>query len=477
MDKDVSPVQLPPRKPPVALREKYKEELERLTKLKVIEPISEPTDWVSSTVLVVKESGKLRCCIDPKPLNTALKRSHYPLGNIEDVLPDLSNAKVFSVADVKNGFWHVVLEEESSKLTTFATPWGRYKWNCMPFGISVAPEEFQKRLNDALIGLQGIQTVADDVLIYGTGDTYEEALKDHDDKLERFLKVCQNKGIKLNREKLKLRLEEVRYVGHVISATGLKPDPRKIDAVVNMPAPEDKQGVRRLMGTINYLQKFAPCLAEVTGPIRQLVKKENEFNWDESIHGKCFDQIKKLMTQAPVLRFFDPKIHTVLQCDASQFGLGACILQQGQPVGYASRAMTATESEYAQIEKELLAIVFAVERFDTYVYGRKITIETDHKPLESIFKKSLQSSPRRLQKMLLCLQKYDINIVYKRGIELYLADTLSRAFLQDTDDKRSIQQGIESICMLEYLSVSEVTRNQIKEAMNLIQQCYLYWKL
>ena len=127
--------------------------------------------------------------------------------------------------------------------------------------------------------------------------------------------------------------------------------------------------------------------------------------------------------------------------------------------------MTAIESEYAQIEKELLPIVFAVERFDTYVYSRKITIETDHKPLETIFKKSLQSSPRRLQKMLLCLQKYDINIVYKRGTELYLADTLSRAFLQDTGEKRSVEQGIESICMLEYLSVSEETRNQIKEAM------------
>ena len=109
--------------------------------------------------------------------------------------------------------------------------------------------------------------------------------------------------------------------------------------------------------------------------------------------------------------------------------------------------------------------MFAVERFDTYVYGRKITIETDHKPLETIFKKSLQSSPRRLQKMLLCLQKYDIHIVYKRGTELYLADTLSRAFLQDTGENRSVEQGIESICMLEYLSVSEETRNQFKEVM------------
>ena len=186
VDADIQPVQLPPRKPPIALRDRYKAELVRLVKLKVIDPVSQPTNWISSTVLVVKSSGKLQVCIDPKPLNQALKRSHYPLGTIEDILPDLANANVFTVADVKNGFWHVVLDEDSSLLTTFPTPWFRYKWLRMLFGISPAPEEFQRRLNDALGGLSGIHKVADDVLIVGAGHTTAEAMRDHDRKLEKF---------------------------------------------------------------------------------------------------------------------------------------------------------------------------------------------------------------------------------------------------------------------------------------------------
>ena len=161
----------------------------------------------------------------------------------------------------------------------------------------------------------------------------------------------------------------------------MKADPKKKDAVLNMPAPTDKQGVSRLMGTVNYLQKFAPHLADVTGPIRELMKTNVEFRWDETVHGRCFQQIKSLMTQTPVLKYFDDKEQTTLQCDASQFGLGACLLQNGQPVTYASRALTVPETAYAQIEKELLSIVFAVKRFDSYVYGHKIIIESDHKPL------------------------------------------------------------------------------------------------
>ena len=296
VDKEVTPVQLPPRKPPVALREKYKEELERLQKLEIIEPITKPTEWISATVLIVK-NGKIRLCIDPKPLNKALKRSHYPLGTIDDILSDLANARIFTVADVKNGFWHVCLDEESSEKTTFSTPWGKFKWKRMPFGISPAPEEFQRQLNDALIGLNGVHTVADDILIFGSGKTDEEAIRDHDVKFEQFLKRCQEKGIKLNKEKLKLKQSEVTYVGHVISASGLKADPQKIEAVAQMPAPTDKQGVRRLLGTMNYLQKFTPHLAQVTGPIRELMKDNVEFQWDETVHGKCFQEIRNMMSQ------------------------------------------------------------------------------------------------------------------------------------------------------------------------------------
>ena len=180
----------------------------------------------------------------------------------------------------------------------------------------------------------------------------------------------------------------------------------------------------------------------------------------------------------PVLKYFDPHQGLELQCDASEKGLGACLMQGGQPLAYASRSLTATEQQYAQIEKEMLAIVFGTERFEQYVYGRRVKVETDHKPLESILKKSLLSAPKRLQRMMLRLQKFDLDVTYKKGSELYLADTLSRAFLPErtkqegsVDDILSVdnyrgdaEKEVESIDMLHYLSVTEDTLNLIKQA-------------
>ena len=179
---------------------------------------------------------------------------------------------------------------------------------------------------------------------------------------------------------------------------------------------------------VNYLQKFARNLSAITAPMRDLLKDGNQFRWDEQVQGRSFKQVKEILSAAPVLKFFDPKEEVEIQCDASDRGLGACLMQRAQPVAYASRSMTATEVNYAQIEKEMLAILFAVERFEQCVYGRPVKIETDHKPLESIFRKSLVSAPKRLQRMLLRLQKFDLQVSYKKGIEMYLADTLSRAY-------------------------------------------------
>ena len=165
---------------PVALKEKLKEELEGLQDLGIIVKVLELTPWVSSLVTAQKPNGKLRVCIDPKDLNQALRRSHYPTPTIDDILPELGMAKVFSTVDVKNGFWHVELDDESSRLTTFNSPIGRFQWRRLPFGLCSAPEEFQRRLNHALEGLTGILPIHDDVLIYDKGATDEEALQDHD---------------------------------------------------------------------------------------------------------------------------------------------------------------------------------------------------------------------------------------------------------------------------------------------------------
>lgn len=172
----VRPVQLPPRKIPLALKPMVKEELCRLETLGFIKPVNTSTDWVSALVVAPKRNGDIRLCIDPKPLNEALMQNHYPTPTIEDILPELHQARIFSIVDPKDGFWHIELDSDSSYLTTFATLWGRYRWLRMPLGISVAPEEFQRRMDTALNGIPGIRPIHDDLLIYGCGET-EKRLK------------------------------------------------------------------------------------------------------------------------------------------------------------------------------------------------------------------------------------------------------------------------------------------------------------
>ena len=154
---------------PIAIKEKLKEGLDRLEGLNIITSVNVPTSWISATVVTLTKNGNVRLCVDAKPLNQALKRNHYPLPTIEDVLTELTDARCFTVLDAKNGFCHVTLDEESSYATTFGTPWGRYRWLRMPFGISPAPEEFQRRLDQSLAGLNGCKAVADDILVFGCG--------------------------------------------------------------------------------------------------------------------------------------------------------------------------------------------------------------------------------------------------------------------------------------------------------------------
>ena len=229
VDPTVLPNVSPSRRVPFAIKPKLKTELERLTDIGVLMPVDEPSDWVSNLVIATKESGDLRLCLDPKQLHKALKRERYPLPIIDDVLPDVSRAKVFTKVDARNGYWHVQPDDESSKLTTFDTPFGRYRWKRIPFGISVASEIFQKRLNQALDRLDGLLTIHDDMVIYGVGDTEEEAMADHNKKLEQFLRRCRQRGVKLNEKKVKVMCKEIPYMGHLVTAGGLKPDPDKVE--------------------------------------------------------------------------------------------------------------------------------------------------------------------------------------------------------------------------------------------------------
>jgi hypothetical protein len=327
-------------------------------------------------MVAVRKPNKLRICIDPTHLNPAIKRNHYPIPTIEDVIPRLAKAKVFSVADTKDGYLQVELDQDSSYLTTFWTPFGRYRWLRMPFGICSASEEFQRRLDECLEGLENVEVIADDIIIYGTGDTMEEAMDSHDRALRSLLERCRERGLKLNKNKLKFKLASVAYMGHILSANGLSPDPEKVKAVVNMETPSDVKGVQRLLGVVTYLAKFLPSLSSICEPLRRLTDKEAEFDW-MSQHDEALDKIKRLITEAPVLKFFDVTKEVTIECDSSDVGLGAVLLQEGHPIAYASRALTSTERNYAQIEKECLAIVYATECFEHYILGKQVHVQSD----------------------------------------------------------------------------------------------------
>jgi len=203
LDSQAKPVQHAPRRVPVAHRENLQKTLDDLVKQEVLAPVTRPTEWVSSMVAVPKSDGRMCTCLDPKELNEAIQREYYQLPTIEEVATCLHGAKLFSVLDAGNGFWHIKLEEESSYLTTFNTPFGRYRWRRMPFGISSAPEVFQRRMREVVEGLKGVKVVADDLVVVGFGDTEDEA-RDHDQNLEATLQRCVERNLRLNDRKLRL---------------------------------------------------------------------------------------------------------------------------------------------------------------------------------------------------------------------------------------------------------------------------------
>ena len=207
LNSDVEPILRPPKRLPIELKEPVKLELDRLDTAGVLTPVDEPTDWVNQMAIATKKNGSQRICIDPRSLNLALEREHYQLPVLDDILPDLAKAKIFSKVDLSHGYWHCTLEEDSSMLTIFSTPFGRYRWTRLPFGLSVSSEIFQKRLVQALEGIVGVACIADDILIYGIGDTLDEARQDHDKNLSLLLERCRQKSVKLNRDKVVLRVQ------------------------------------------------------------------------------------------------------------------------------------------------------------------------------------------------------------------------------------------------------------------------------
>ncbi|XP_032230541.2 uncharacterized protein K02A2.6-like [Nematostella vectensis] len=465
IDPSVPAVVHPPRKIPISLLEPTREKLQEMEQDGIIVKEEEHTPWVSSMLVVDKRKEKdranppskdsVRICIDPRDLNKALKRPHYPMVTVEQVANRLSGATMFTTLDACSGYWQVEVDEESSKLLTFNTPWGRYRFTRLPFGISSAPEIYQREMDRLFAGV-AVEIIVDDFLIHG------KDISDVDRKMIAVLERSREVGLKFNPKKIKLRVPEVSYVGHVFTSEGLKPDPEKVRAISEMPPPSDKDGMQRFLGTINYLDKFIEHKADLQGPISQLTQQVAAFTWEKP-QQEAFEKLKAVITHAPVLAYFDNHKQTILNVDASSTGLGAVIIQEGKPIAFGSKTLSSCEQRYANIERELLAILWGADKFHTYVYGRRVIVETDHKPLEAIFRKPLNECPPRLQRMLLKLTKYDLDVRYVPGKKQIISDCLSRAPLTDTTPV-SEPEDVIGINLIENLGIENSTLKKFRDA-------------
>ena len=346
------------------------------------------------------------------------------------------------------------MAETSRKLTTFITPYGRYCFNKLPFGMSSAPEQFQKRMTVMLADLQGVRCSIDDVLVFGKNQ------EEHDVRLRAVMERLQKHGVTLNKEKCEFSKNKIIFLGHQIDERGIQADPTKTQAIAQMKAPTTVSELRRVLGMVNQLGKFSPHLAHLIQPLRELLSKKATWYWD-SIHQQAFQNIKTELVKPTILAMYDPAAPTKIAADASSYGLGAVLLQKEEdkwrPVGYASRAMTETETRYAQIEKEALASTWACEKFAEYIIGIKFQIETDHKPLVSLLgNKALDMLPPRILRFRLRLSRFDYTITHVPGKLLNVADTLSRAPIESEVDKECEEEveAVMEVCILQLPATS-----------------------
>ena len=423
---DAVPVTYSPRRVPKHLHERLKSTLNRLEQAKIISKCEEPSEWQHPLVIVEKADQTLRLCLDPKDLNKQILDDQYQIPKMEEIFDDLANKTNFSVVDLRESFFQVPICSESAKLCTFGTPFGSYKFERLPFGIKISAEVFQKKNFDIFGSIHGVKIYIDDIVIAGSSKA------EHDAILKQVLDKARVSNITLNPDKFKYNERQIKLLGHIISEQGIAIDPNRIQAIKEMPEPNDKDSLLRFLGIVKYVGNFIPNLSELTAPLRELTKDGQPWSWTET-HSKTVEILKNLIVNSPVLAHYKHNEPLVIQCDASSTGLGCALLQNNQPIAFASRSIRKSESGWAIIEKELRAVLFALEKFHYFVYGREVEVQTDHKPLINIMQKKLEDVPKRLQNMRLKLLKYTFKITHVPGKQMILADALSRAYLRDSE--------------------------------------------
>lgn len=387
--------------------------------------------WSSPIWIVPKKqdaSGlqKWRIVIDYRKLNNKTKQERFPIPNIDELLDKLGKAQYFTTLDLASGFHQISMHPDSIEKTAFSTDHGHFEFLRMPFGLKNAPATFQRMINEVLKDYinQICLVYMDDVIIFST------TLDEHIVNLRKILKAFNNHNLKVQLDKSEFLKKETEFLGHIVSAEGIEPNPRKIDAIMKFPIPKTHKQIKSFLGMVGFYRKFINNLAKITKPLTVCLKKGKKVEHTEEFL-KAFETCKLLLCNDPILIRPDfDKIFT-LTTDASQFAIGAVLSQDNKPVCYASRTLNPSEINYSVTEKELLAVIWAVRYFRPYIFGRHFKIHTDHKPLKWL--ENVKEPNSRLVRWKLLLSEYDYEIDYIKGKENSVADALSRNPLENLD--------------------------------------------
>ncbi|XP_059431555.1 uncharacterized protein LOC132165068 [Corylus avellana] len=452
LEEGAKPSRQPQRRLNPPMMDVVKKEILKLLEVGVIYPISD-SNWVSPVQVVPKKTGITvvknqnnelvptrvqngwRVCIDYRKLNAVTRKDHFPLPFIDQMLERLAGHSYYCFLDGYSGYFQIAIAPKDQEKTTFTCPFGTFAYRRMPFGLCNAPATFQRCMVSMFLDyIEDITEVfMDDFTVYG--DSFDNCLHN----LTLVLQRCIETNLVLNSEKCHFMVEQGIVLGHVVSSRGIEVDKAKVDIIQSLPYPTSVREVRSFLGHAGFYRRFIKDFSKIALPLCKLLQKGIAFELDEACK-KAFDKLKELLTSTPVIQPPDWNIPFEIMCDASDYAVGAVLGQRNgkasHAIYYASRTLNDAQRNYSTTEKKLLAVVFALEKFRSYLLGTKIIVYSDHAALRYLMTKK-EAKPRLIRWILL-LSEFDLEIKDKRGTENCVADHLSR--LVHVEDELRLQE-------------------------------------